>query len=105
MIQATLSLTFFKILFLHYYNLVVLPLVEFLLAANISEIHTVLVEQKNEFGMKLLLAKCPNCQRESLYCGKIPTAIQDLSNREVLFCKSCKFVVTVEEYKEMLYHV
>ena len=104
MIQATLSLTFFKILFLHYYNLVVL-LVEFLLAANISEINTVLMEQKNEFGMKLLLAKCPNCQRESLYCGKIPTAIQDLSNKEVLFCKSCKFVVTVEEYKEMLYRV
>ena len=82
-----------------------LPLVEFLLVANISEILKVPVEQKNEFGMKLLLAKCPNCQSESLYCGKIPTAIQDLANKEVLFCKSCKFVVTVDEYKQILHHV
>ena len=65
----------------------------------------VLVEQKNEFGMSLLLAKCPNCQMESLYCGKIPTAIKELTNKEVLFCKNCKFVVTVDGYKEMLYHI
>jgi transcription elongation factor Elf1 len=57
---------------------------------------------KNEFGMKLLLAKCPNCDLESLYCGRIPTSVKTLKNKEVLFCKNCKFVVTVNEYKKML---
>ena len=56
----------------------------------------------NEFGMKQLLAKCPNCQYESLFCGVIPTSIKTLANKEVLFCKTCKFVVAVDEYKEML---
>ena len=56
----------------------------------------------NEFGMKSLLANCPNCEHESLYCGTIPTAIETLANKEVLFCKDCKFVVSVDEYKEML---
>ncbi|MGI9567974.1 MAG: hypothetical protein ACR2LL_13330 [Nitrosopumilus sp.] len=56
----------------------------------------------NEFGMKLLLAKCPHCEGESLYCGMIPTAIKTLTNKEVLFCQDCKFVVAVDEYKEML---
>ena len=58
---------------------------------------------KTDFGMKQLLAKCPNCEKESLYCGKIPTSIKNLSNKEVLFCKNCKFVVTVDEYKKMLW--
>ena len=58
---------------------------------------------KNEkFGMTLLLAKCPNCDVNSLYCGRIPTSVKTLANKEVLFCKSCKFVVTVEEYKKLL---
>lgn len=52
--------------------------------------------------MKPLLAKCPHCERESLYCGMIPTTIKTLANKEVLFCKDCKFVVPVDEYKEML---
>ena len=56
----------------------------------------------NEFGMKPLLAKCPNCYSESLFCGKIPTSIKNLANKEVLFCKRCKFVTSVEEYKKML---
>ncbi len=57
---------------------------------------------KNDFGMKLLLAKCPNCDVESLYCGRIPTSVKTLINKEVLFCKTCKFVVTVNEYKKIL---
>ena len=57
---------------------------------------------KNEFGMKKLLAKCPNCEDDSLYCGRIPTSIKNLVKKEVLFCKNCKFVVTVDEYKQIL---
>ncbi|WP_249111142.1 hypothetical protein [Nitrosopumilus sp. K4] len=56
----------------------------------------------NEFGMKHLLAQCPNCQSDSLYCGKIPTSIRDMANKEVLFCKKCKFVVPVDEFKKIL---
>ncbi|MDH3736607.1 MAG: hypothetical protein OEQ94_06265 [Nitrosopumilus sp.] len=43
---------------------------------------------KNEFGMMLLLAKCPNCDEESLYCGMIQTSIKTLANKEVLFCEN-----------------
>jgi hypothetical protein len=57
---------------------------------------------KNEFGMKPLLASCPNCDKTSLYCGKIPTKIHDMANKEVLFCKMCKFVVSVDEFKKIL---
>ncbi|MDH3737255.1 MAG: hypothetical protein OEQ94_09595 [Nitrosopumilus sp.] len=60
---------------------------------------------KNEFGMVLLLAKCPNCDEESLYCGMIRTSIKTLANKEVLFCENCKFVVTVDEYKKMFSQV
>ncbi|WP_299292279.1 hypothetical protein [Nitrosopumilus sp.] len=60
---------------------------------------------KNEFGMNILLAHCPNCDSSSLYCGTIPTAIKSLANKEVLFCKACKFVISVDEYKKMLWHV
>ena len=58
---------------------------------------------KNEFGMVKLLAHCPNCNDDSLYCGTIPTAIKSLTDKEVLFCKGCKFVVAVDEYKKMLF--
>ncbi|TAK15983.1 MAG: hypothetical protein EPO37_09300 [Nitrosarchaeum sp.] len=57
---------------------------------------------KNEFGMKPLLACCPNCDGTSLYCGKIPTTLRDMINKEVLFCKTCKFVVSVDEFKKIL---
>jgi len=57
---------------------------------------------KNEFGMVKLLAHCPNCDDFSLYCGMIPTKIKSLANREVLFCKECKFVIAVDEYKKSL---
>ncbi|HSG84599.1 MAG: hypothetical protein ACE5RQ_01965 [Nitrosopumilus sp.] len=57
----------------------------------------------NELGMKKLAANCPQCLIDSLYCGKIPTEIKSLENKEVLFCKSCKFVIPVEEYKKILY--
>ncbi len=56
----------------------------------------------NEYGMNHLLARCPNCEKESLYCGKIPTSIRDMVNKEVLFCKTCKFVIPVEDYKKLL---
>jgi len=58
---------------------------------------------KNEFGMMQLLASCPNCEKSSLYCGKIPTKIRGIANKEVLFCKICKFIVPVEEFKKILY--
>jgi len=51
--------------------------------------------------MKPLLACCPNCDN-TLYCGKIPTTLRDMANKEVLFCKACKFVVSVDEFKKML---
>ena len=54
------------------------------------------------FGMKQLLAHCPNCEKYSLYCGKIPTSIRSLSGKEVLFCKFCKFVIPVNEFKKAL---
>ena len=56
----------------------------------------------NQFGMEKLVACCPNCQTDSLYCGMIPTEIQSLANKEVLFCKRCKFVTSVDDYKKML---
>ena len=61
-----------------------------------------IMDLKNDYGMKQLLASCPNCEKESLYCGKIPTAISSLVNKEVLFCKMCKFVMPVNEFKKML---
>ena len=62
------------------------------------------VNLKKELGMRHLLASCPNCYQDSLYCGMIPTTIKTLINKEVLFCKACKFVVTVDDYKKMLLH-
>jgi len=56
----------------------------------------------NELGMKKLAANCPQCLIDSLYCGTIPTEIKSLTNKEVLFCKSYKFVIAVEEYKKNL---
>ncbi|HEY5735371.1 MAG TPA: hypothetical protein VIS47_02310 [Nitrosopumilus sp.] len=59
----------------------------------------------NEYGMKKLAANCPTCLIHSLYCGTIPTEIKSLANKEVLFCKGCKFVIAVDEFKNMLYQV
>ncbi|MCV0372468.1 MAG: hypothetical protein K5793_02825 [Nitrosarchaeum sp.] len=56
----------------------------------------------DEYGMKQLLARCPNCEKDSLYCGKIPTSIRSLVNKEVLFCKLCKFLIPVNEFKKIL---
>lgn len=56
----------------------------------------------DEYGMNHLLAKCPRCQSESLFCGKIQTKVQKMLNKEVLFCKRCKFITPVEEFKNML---
>lgn len=56
----------------------------------------------NQYGMDLLVANCPNCEKNSLYCGKIATKIKDLNNKEVLFCKQCKFVIAVDDYKTLL---
>jgi hypothetical protein len=64
-----------------------------------------MLDLKNEFGMKSLLACCPNCDNTSLYCGKIPTTIRDMANKELLFCKTCKLVVPVEELKEILFSI
>ncbi|MDH3204752.1 MAG: hypothetical protein OEL81_08775 [Nitrosopumilus sp.] len=48
------------------------------------------------------MAKCTNCDSESLYCGMIPTSIKTLVNKEVLFCKNCKFVIAIDEFKDVL---
>jgi len=63
------------------------------------------MEVTNEFGMKLLIASCPNCESNELYCGKIPTMMVDFRNKEVLFCKQCKFVIPVRDFKKMLFTV
>ncbi|QLH02981.1 hypothetical protein C5F47_05165 [Nitrosopumilus cobalaminigenes] len=55
-----------------------------------------------EFGMTKLAASCPQCNVDTVYCGMIPTEIKSLTNKEVLFCKSCKFVIAVDEYKNIL---
>ena len=57
----------------------------------------------NDFGMVKLAANCPQCGITSVYCGMIPTKIKSLSNKEVLFCESCKFVIAVDEFKELLF--
>ena len=57
----------------------------------------------NELGMKKLAASCPQCLVDSLYCGTIPTEIKSLSNKEVLFCKICKFVMSVDDFKKNLF--
>ncbi|MDX1596824.1 MAG: hypothetical protein R3327_07800 [Nitrosopumilaceae archaeon] len=56
----------------------------------------------NNSGMIQLAASCPQCQANSLYCGKIETDVKSLQNREMLFCRSCKFVIPVEEFKDLL---
>jgi hypothetical protein len=55
-----------------------------------------------EYGMNKLVATCPNCHIEELFCGIIPTEIESLVDREVLFCKQCKFVIAVDEFKDSL---
>ena len=55
-----------------------------------------------EYGMTKLAAHCPQCRIDTVYCGMIPTEIKSLANKEVLFCKSCKFVISVDEYKDLL---
>ena len=67
------------------------------------ELHSDGMNLKKDLGMQHLLASCPNCNGNSLYCGVIPTTIKTLSNKEVLFCKECKFVVSVDDYKNMLF--
>ena len=61
------------------------------------------MDLKTEFGLDHLLASCPNCQKTTLYCGKIDSKLNDLKRKEVLFCKTCKFVVSVGEFKKMLF--
>lgn len=63
------------------------------------------MDLKNPYGMKQLIASCPKCQSSSLYGGKIESRKNDLNGTEVLFCKSCKFVLSLREYKKMLFSV
>ncbi|MSV26160.1 MAG: hypothetical protein CK527_03555 [Nitrosarchaeum sp.] len=56
----------------------------------------------NEFGMIHLLARCHYCDNLSLYCGKIPTSMRDMANKEVLFCKLCKFIIPIDKFKKIL---
>ena len=63
------------------------------------------MDLKNQYGMKHLVASCPNCETSTLYCGKIESGVNELNSKEVLFCKTCKFVVPVTEFKKMLFCV
>ena len=58
---------------------------------------TCLSNLKNEFGMNNLLTICGNCNDDSASCMILTTL--RLANKEVLFWSNCKFVVTVDEYK------
>ncbi|MFB5607465.1 MAG: hypothetical protein ACE5RG_05110 [Candidatus Nitrosomaritimum yanchengensis] len=60
------------------------------------------MDLKTQQGMIRLNACCPDCQKESLYCGKIESRMSDLNRRESLFCKSCKFVIPVADFKKIL---
>ncbi len=55
--------------------------------------------------MEKLTANCPQCLIDLLYCGIIPTEIKSLPNKEVLFSKSCKFVIAVDEYKKIYFNL
>ncbi|MGD8638441.1 MAG: hypothetical protein PVG43_06055 [Nitrosopumilaceae archaeon] len=61
------------------------------------------MDLKTQQGMVHSNASCPDCQKETLYCGKIESKIGDLNRKEILFCKSCKFVIPVAEFKKMLF--
>jgi hypothetical protein len=61
------------------------------------------MDLKTQQGMIRLNACCPDCQQETLYCGKIESKMSELNRKELLFCKSCKFVIPVEEFKKILY--
>lgn len=82
-----------------------MALVEFLLVTNIGKNHTVIMNVTNETGMKALVALCPQCQSQSLYCGKIQTDLRQLKNKEVLYCRKCKFVSSTDEFKKLLFSV
>ena len=58
---------------------------------------------KNQYGMTKIIPNCPQCDVDSLYCGSIPTSIESLKNKEVIFCKNCKFVISVDDLKKMLF--
>ena len=62
-----------------------------------------LMDLKTQQGMNHLAASCPECQKETLYCGKIDSTINDLNHKEILFCKFCKFVIPVSEFKKTLF--
>jgi len=61
------------------------------------------MDLKPQQGMMRLNACCPDCQKETLYCGKIESTISALNRRELLFCKSCKFVIPVADFKQILF--
>lgn len=64
-----------------------------------DELYHSSMDLNDGLGMKQLLTHFPNCEKYSLYCGKIPTSIRSLSGKEVLFCK---FVIPVNEFKKTL---
>lgn len=63
------------------------------------------MELRADYEIKPLMASCPNCQSSSLYSGNIFSKIVNPAKKEILFCKSCKFTVSVLEYKKLLFCV
>jgi hypothetical protein len=61
------------------------------------------MDLKNAYGMKQLMALCLNCQSPAFYSGKIVSEKNGLNGKEILFCRSCKFIVSVDEYKKILF--
>jgi len=57
----------------------------------------------DDLGIKPLLASCPKCHSQKLFCGKVETDLKSLKNKEVLYCRGCKFVISVDEFKELLF--
>ncbi len=57
----------------------------------------------DDIGMTQLAALCPQCQSQKLFCGKVQTDVKSLKNKEVLYCRGCKFVISVDEYKKLLF--
>ena len=61
------------------------------------------MDLKTRQSMIHLSAFCPDCQKETLYCGKIDSQMSEINKKELLFCKSCKFVTLVADFKKTLF--
>ena len=61
------------------------------------------MDLKNTYWMESLMASCPHCRRSTLFSATIFLKIKDRKNTEILFCKTCEFVVPTKDYKKLLF--